>query len=320
MRKHQFRHAAVALFISLLCSGLAFAQEPVGVVTALQGNAQLTRTALAAPAALQFKDGLFIRDIVDTQEKSLARILFGGKSTVTVKELSRLEVREEILPTGATRSVHELSSGGILVNAARQLLRPGDEVQIRTPNAVAAVRGTILIGVYNPALAQSLFIVIAGEALITPVGKAPFSLAANTQVTITGTQAIGIQDGPVQTISPARATQLVEEYQIGPAVKREANQSQIALAQLQTATQLATAVVEAITGAPPTITTTTETQALAQATATQIQAAESPTTALGTPTTPGAEQTVTTAPVASDVSAVMSPQAVEVMVIVRFSR
>jgi hypothetical protein len=50
-------------------------------------------------------------DVVATQEQSLMRILFGGKSTVTVRELSRLAVREEILPTGATLSVHELSGG-----------------------------------------------------------------------------------------------------------------------------------------------------------------------------------------------------------------
>ncbi len=154
--------------IALVVAEQASAQEPVGVVTALQGTARLTRPTVPTPVSLRFKDGLLIRDIVDTQEKSLVRILFGGKSTVTVRELSRLEVREETLPTGATLSVHDLSKGAILVNVARQLLRPDDEVQIRTPNAVAAVRGTTISAECRLTSAQCIFTVLAGSALITP--------------------------------------------------------------------------------------------------------------------------------------------------------
>ncbi len=89
-----------------------------------KGKAQLTRAA--TQTALRFKDDLNLRDLIDTQERSLARVLFGGKSTVTVLELSRLEVCEELLPGGDTRSVHDLSSGSILVNVARSLMRRGD--------------------------------------------------------------------------------------------------------------------------------------------------------------------------------------------------
>lgn len=67
----------------------AYAQdEPVGIVTAVQGQVELTRATTQTP--LRFKDGLLIRDTVDTQEKSLVPILFGGKSSVTVREHSRL--------------------------------------------------------------------------------------------------------------------------------------------------------------------------------------------------------------------------------------
>jgi hypothetical protein len=143
MRIQQRWRASAALLmlsaVAVLMVEPALAQGPVGVVTALQGTARLTRPTAPVPVDLRFKDGLAIRDVVDTAEQSLVRILFGGKSTVTVKELSRLKVREERLPTGATLSVHELSSGSILVNVARQLLRPGDEVQI--PHAKCCSRG-----------------------------------------------------------------------------------------------------------------------------------------------------------------------------------
>ena len=57
---------------------LASVQQPVGVVTALRGKAQLTRETTRTP--LRYRDDLILRDVVDTQEKSLTRILFGGTS------------------------------------------------------------------------------------------------------------------------------------------------------------------------------------------------------------------------------------------------
>jgi len=274
MRKPTYVGLSLFLLISLALASLAWPQEPAGVVTALQGQAQRTRPPTLAPVSLRFKDGLLIRDIVETQEKSLARILFGGKSTVTLRELSRLEVREELLPAGAVRSVQELSSGAVLVNVARQLLRPGDEVQIRTPNVVAAVRGTTIIVQYNPALAQSILTVLAGSALVTPQVQPPLTLGPNTTTNITGTAATGVQVGPIQTVGQAQATQLLQQYEARATVKEEPTQQQASLAQLQTATELATAMVE--TGAPPP-------PAVEQAVATQ-------------PTEPLAETDVTTAP------------------------
>ena len=127
MKREHLRARSVLPLLCLLTllsvSGVALAQQAVGIVTSIKGKAQLTRAA--TQTALSFKDNLILRDLIDTQEKSLTRVLFGGKSTVTVRELSRLEVREELLPGGATRSVHELSSGSILVNVARSLMGRG---------------------------------------------------------------------------------------------------------------------------------------------------------------------------------------------------
>ena len=157
---------------------LLHAQQPMsGVVTGVQGQAQLTRSALAAPAPLRVQDGIVIRDVIDTREKSLARILFGGKASVTVRELSRLEVREENLPGGGTRSTIELNSGAVLVNVARQLMGPRDEVHIRTPNAIAAVRGS---AVY--AEAADIFSQITGNSVlncIAPLVCPTIALAEN---------------------------------------------------------------------------------------------------------------------------------------------
>ena len=256
MKNHQLRLGSVVLSLFLVFPALALAQQAVGIVTALKGTAQLTLAA--TQTALSFKDNLILRDLIDTQEKSLTRVLFGGKSTVTVRELSRLEVREELLPGGATRTIHDLSSGSILVNVARSLMRRGDEVQIRTPNAIAAVRGSTILAQYNAALAQSVFVLLTGSAIVTPQGQPSITLTPNTSVNVTGSSTTGVQAGAVGAVTQAEATEIVEASEVEAAVKEEANQEQTAKVQTEQAAELATAIVEAVTGEPLTALQDTE--------------------------------------------------------------
>ncbi|MBI3058048.1 MAG: FecR domain-containing protein, partial [Deltaproteobacteria bacterium] len=290
------RYLGLALFIP----GLVYAQQqPAGVVTGLQGQAQLTRQAAPSPLPLRFKDGVIIRDVIDTREKSLARILFGGRSTVTVRELSRLEVREEILPTGAKRDVYDLSSGAILVNVARQLMRPGDEVIIRTPNAVASVRGStifcqcILVPVIQCNLALRF-----GSAIVTPDGRPPVTLTPNTSLNVTGTGP-GVQ-ATQTTITQAQANQILVESQVGKVVKEEANPAQIAQTHTQIAAELATAVIEATTqtGATTLETTASETKAAetGETTTTGTESTKADITPDTSKTTQGDQQVVVSSP------------------------
>src|SRR3990172_1654559 len=282
MRKRWLWNTSSVLGLVLLIPLLTYAQQqPAGVVTGIQGQAQLTRPA-TAPTPLRFKDGVVIRDVVDTREKSLARILFGGRSTVTVRELSRLEVREELLAGGARRDVHDLSSGAILVNVARQLMRPGDEVQIRTPNAVAAVRGSTVFASFNAVLNQSFFALLSGSGLVTPQGQAPITLTPNTGANITGT-------GPTAqvnqvTITQAQANQIISESQVAKVVKEEANKGGVLQAAAKEAVALANAVVEAITKTEQTG-GTTQGGGESQETTTTDSESESTTTAPVTPDT-----------------------------------
>lgn len=114
--------------------------QPVGVVTTLTGRADVTRAALTQPLILKFKDDVFERDRIATAEKSIVRVLLGGKAIVTVRELSVLTITEE-----PGRATIDLASGKIGVAVVKQRMRPGETLDIRTPNAVAAVRGTVFV-------------------------------------------------------------------------------------------------------------------------------------------------------------------------------
>ncbi|HYL79652.1 MAG TPA: FecR domain-containing protein, partial [Candidatus Acidoferrum sp.] len=232
--------------VLLMPPGLVSAQQRgpsgIGVVTALQGQATVARQALPDGAPLRFKDDVFFRDQVATKERSTVRLLLGGKGVVTVREQSQVTLDETVAPDGARRSILSVLAGKIAATIAHSLMRPGDEVEIRTPDAVAAIRGTVLIAEYipptksagaakpvllassapGPFLAQaggstggqSNFYVITGNVTITPMGQPPVSLGPLQAMSVTATQG-GVQGGAVQNMTPAQLNQVVQGLDAG---------------------------------------------------------------------------------------------------------
>jgi YVTN family beta-propeller protein len=149
MRSFRRPSVAVLLLFTLwptLASGQA---TKAGVVSALQGTASASRATSPQPVALKFKDDVFLQDRITTGEQSVVRILLGGRALVTVRERSTLTVTE--VPG---RSTIELESGKIGLAVARERMRPGEAVEIRTSNAIAAVRGTVVVAEVTRASAQ----------------------------------------------------------------------------------------------------------------------------------------------------------------------
>ena len=140
-----------AMAAALLCAGLpavaaAQSEGSAGIVTTVNGDATLIRAATAArPVSLQMRDEIFVRDRIHTQPHSLVRVLLGGKALITVRELSILTVTEE-----AGRVTVDLQSGKIGVAVVKGRMRPGEVIEIRSPNATAAVRGTVFVVEVDP--------------------------------------------------------------------------------------------------------------------------------------------------------------------------
>lgn len=212
----------------LLFAFAAWAQDVkgLGVVTAVTGRADLKRPQ-APQAPLKLRDNLFVRDVVDTHKEALARILLLGRSTVTVRELSRFEIREETLPDGAQRAVIDLAAGKIRVMVARRLMKPGDEVQIRTPNAMAAVRGSdgiFEVTTLPDGRPQSSLLVVLGELEVTTPSSRPIAMVEKVSDAPSGiwlAQAAGVQlvralERLVVTGVPG--LQQVDRFQVPPGV------------------------------------------------------------------------------------------------------
>jgi hypothetical protein len=136
---------SVTALILALAAGVLAAESAkgAGVVTAVSGPVTVSREE-ALPLLMKFRDALYWRDVVEARKDGIARVLLGGKTTVTVRELSRLELREEVMPEGI-RYTTELVAGKVRASVARALMRPGEQVEVRTRNVVASVRGTDFI-------------------------------------------------------------------------------------------------------------------------------------------------------------------------------
>src|SRR5262245_4356219 len=160
---------AAALIAGLLAGSVSAQATKAGVVTTLEGNVTAARTTAAQPVALKFKDDVFVNDRVVTGDRSLARLLLGGKAVVTVRERSALTIAE--VPG---RSTIDLDSGKVAVAVAKDKMRPGEQVEVKTPNAVAAVRGTVFIAEVVRATASAAqvgttanFYVLTGSVAVT---------------------------------------------------------------------------------------------------------------------------------------------------------
>ena len=138
---HRTIQAVVASTIATLAFvSLAAAQERAGVVTTLEGKVTVVRASAAEPSPLKFRDAVFVRDRIATDKDSFARVLLGGRAVVTIREYSMVTITE--VPGVATVDV---ASGRVAVAVARERMRPGDLIEVRTPNAVAGIRGTVIV-------------------------------------------------------------------------------------------------------------------------------------------------------------------------------
>lgn len=113
-----------------------------GAVKAVVGPVTVGR--VATTRHVKAGDLLLWRDVVESGKGGTAQLVLGGKMTVTVRELSRLELREDRRVEGS-RYIVELVAGKVRVSVARMLMRQGEQVEVRTRTAVASVRGTDFI-------------------------------------------------------------------------------------------------------------------------------------------------------------------------------
>jgi hypothetical protein len=232
-------------------------------VTTLEGNVTATRAAAPLePVALKFKDDVLLQDRITTGEQSLARLLLGGKAVVTVRERSILTISE-----APGRSTIEIESGKFALVVARERMRTGEVIEIRTPNAIAGVRGTVVItevdSVPSATAAQpprvvSSFYVLRGSVeaqRLDPSTRAPIGAPRMINVlerfSVTGISAGAVTPIRPEHVQPIHAGLQPKSY---PPTMMGANQPAMTAQAMQGAVVLATALAPPpvpVSGTPP---------------------------------------------------------------------
>lgn len=202
--------AAVALVaVAGYSPAVSLAQEVrAGVVTTLQGQAIVHRAVLPQAISLNFKDEVFRQDRIDTRTNSLVRVLLAGKALVTVRELSSLTITEE-----PGRAVVDLKTGKVALGLVKSLMRPGEAAEIHTPNAIVAVRGSLVV-VEVATIAGAIHTLVTAIHASVPITVSPrmnpaaiVPLRPNEAVRVSGAGA-ATTVGPVERIAPERAKEI----------------------------------------------------------------------------------------------------------------
>ncbi len=203
-----------ALLLTLAVPAWGQDSKGAGVVTSLKGRATVSRLIIPQPIPLKVKDDVFVKDRIDTREDSIVRVLLGGKALITVRELSVLTITEE-----PNRAIVDLQSGKIALGLAKKLLKPGESIEIRTPNAIASVRGSYLFA----ACGGGACTFVSGDVTvpITIASRAnsnlTFTLSSNQSVSASGSGATTT----FTQVQVATAAQRAEAAQAGQAPKSE---------------------------------------------------------------------------------------------------
>ncbi|MDO8526344.1 MAG: FecR family protein [Deltaproteobacteria bacterium] len=130
------------VFLLMLITLPAFGAEPAGEVVDFSGRSLIT-SGKKAPAPPKFKQSIYLGDTIQTKSNGSVKILFHDDTLLTVKENSKAIISDFLFEPEARKrkTVFNVVSGKIRTVVGR-FFGESEQVKIKTPNAVAGIRGT----------------------------------------------------------------------------------------------------------------------------------------------------------------------------------
>jgi ferric-dicitrate binding protein FerR (iron transport regulator) len=138
--------------LSLLSSGASQAQDggSIGQVTGLEGKVTVLPQGKFAPELLTLRRPVFREDIIETDRAAKVRITLTDATVISLGELSRLELKEFSQETRQqTRAGRFAMTLGVFRAILKEMMPPST-FEVTTPTAIAAIRGTELMGEVSP--------------------------------------------------------------------------------------------------------------------------------------------------------------------------
>lgn len=129
------------LFLVALLVGFRPLATEFGKITLPLGIVQVKTAGQADWVKAKMRHSVFVKDVVQTKEKSRAEITLTGGAKVRIGEQSELELTQANVKPLQKDFNANLNSGKIWVSA-KAAFGEKKNVVVRTPTAVAAIRGT----------------------------------------------------------------------------------------------------------------------------------------------------------------------------------
>jgi len=132
-----------ALVLPFWCAGLALAANEAGSVTAINGTPTVMRGTATAP--LKRGDTVLIGDRIETDATAEVKVLLADDSVLAIGPRSQVTIDELVLEGGARKGRLDVLVGRFKL-AIADWLSGSSDYEVRTPTAIAGVRGTVLWG------------------------------------------------------------------------------------------------------------------------------------------------------------------------------
>lgn len=175
------------LLAALVLLALPCAAQEVGTVAALDGTADIGRHGVwtAAAAAAPIEQG----DQLRTGRPGRLKVVFQDDSVLSVADESLVVINEQVFDpaNSKTRSYFDLIRGKLNSIVSEYYSRPGASYEVKTPTAVAGVRGTEFSVSYDPADETTEVLGFSGKvevhSLLDPAGPGVI-ITANESTTV----------------------------------------------------------------------------------------------------------------------------------------
>ncbi len=181
--------SAIAVLFLILLSGVFSAAwaDIAGTLTALEGRVDILRPGEDRATPAKLFDKVSVGDIIRTKSKSKAEITFVDDSVIRLAAGSRLEIQEYLFSGGERKSgVVKLFRGKARSIIKRQKGEKVGRFQVKTPTAVAGVRGTDFFVFHQLGLTGVMVVNGIVDVFNLDIPDVVVTLTAGTATTVEG--------------------------------------------------------------------------------------------------------------------------------------
>ena len=160
------RRMVLILATLSIAGATSVAAQEVGQVVAFEGSAEIVRAG--ATLAVQPGTPIQKKDEVRTGKPGRVRIVFQDQSVVTVADDSRLTIDEQVFDpaTNSAQSAVGLLKGKVSSIVSAYYNWSGAKYEVKTPTAVAGVRGTEFVVTYDETADATEVLGFSGEVRV----------------------------------------------------------------------------------------------------------------------------------------------------------